>query len=526
MVSFYKSEKKAAAPKAVEVLCESLDIQGRGVCKKDGMVYFVDDLMPGEKARVVPFASNAIAGSLASKDKSSAAKISKMLETCAERRAQSCPLQNQCGGCPLEHLPVEMALEAKINGVASLLAKSVVQGTKAAVSTKASTAKGSSKLGRNSTIKQVLAKKQAEAKNTARLKELDALAQEAAAKVEKPSFILRSEELNYRRACRLAIRADHGKLYLGFREGSSQDLVPVNACEVLTKRNNELLEPLKNLVNAMEGKKSIGHVELLDTDGSVGVLLRMTAKLSSSDEELLKKFGADNDAVVSVLEPFKQIDDSEVVRERIIAGESADKSDGSINEPKLFINAHGCKVYCSPSSFVQVNGTMNESMIEQVLKEVEPHKDFKVLDLFCGLGNFTLPIAKAGASVVGIDIVSDMVRRANENAVLNGIDEQQARFYVADLEAPFESQLWAKDNYDVVVMDPGRMGAKRAVTFMSKLKPRKIVMISCNPLAAARDTTQLLGFNYQLQSWGAIDMFPRTSHVEIMLVFTLNDKKA
>lgn len=519
MARFYTSEKKVTAPKALEVECESLDIQGRGVCKKDGMVYFVEDLMPSEIARVVPFASNGVAGSLSSKDKFFSAKVTKYIKTSDERRAQSCPLQDQCGGCPLEHLPYETALSAKIEGVASLLRKSVIQGTKEAKSTKVSTAKGSSKLGRNSTIKHTLAKKQAAAKNAAKQKELDAVCIQAADLIAEPSFVLRSDEVGYRRACRLAIRGDHGKLHLGFRGAKTKDLVPVTNCEVLTERNNALLEPLKAIVNRMESKKSIGHVELLDSDGAVGVLLRMTEKLNAKDELLLKDFSKEYSVVVSVLEPFKQLDDTEVVRERIITDESDEDA------RRMFVMSNDCKIFCSPSSFVQVNGKLNQLMIEQVLKEVEPSSEKKVLDLFSGLGNFSLPVAKAGATVVGIDIVSDMVRRANENAKENGIDAEKARFFVADLEEPFESQLWAKDSYDVVVMDPGRSGAKRSVSFMGKLKPKKIIMISCNPLAAARDCIQLIGSGYKLDSWGAIDMFPRTTHIEIMLVFSPEQKQ-
>ncbi|MCK0527306.1 23S rRNA (uracil(1939)-C(5))-methyltransferase RlmD [Anaerobiospirillum sp. NML120449] len=517
MVSFYKAEKKTGAAKALELKCESLDIQGRGVCKKDGMVYFVDNLMPGESARVVPESGNAIiAGSLASKDKSRSGRVSKYLETSPERRAQSCPLQDQCGGCPLEHLPPAMSLQAKIEGIGSLLSRSVAQGTLTSSSAKASKSQGSSRLGRNSTIKQVLAQKQAAAKNAARLKELNELSRQAADAIARPVFCISGEETGYRRACRLAIRADHGKMHLGFREGRTQDLVPVTFCEVLTERNNSLLEPLKGLVNAMTARKNIGHVELLDTDGAAGVLLRMTCVLGADDEQLLRDFGKEHGTVMSVLEPYKQLDDTEVVRERVIYEDE---------EHQLYVMSHDCRIACSPSSFVQVNGAMNQAMVEQVLKEIAPNPDMKVLDLFSGLGNFSLPVAKAGAQVAGVDIVSDMVRRANDNAAANGIDHERARFYIADLEEAFETQLWAKENYDVVVMDPGRMGAKRAVGYMSKIKPGKIVMISCNPLAASRDTTTLVSAGYTLQSWGAIDMFPRTSHLEIMLVFTRNEGK-
>lgn len=506
MVSFFKSEKQVTRNKAFEVRCESLDILGRGVCKADGKVYFVENLLPDEVARIVPEQSLE-----SSDEKVSEAKVSKLITPSAERVTPTCPIQQSCGGCPLGHAPLTLAFTSKIKGVAKLLTKSVLQGTLEAKSSKASTMQGSSKLGKKSTIKQVLAQKQAAAKNQSRAAELAALSKEAAAAIAKPAFMVLSPELHYRRACRLAVRTDHGKLYVGFRGAKTQELVPVSNCEVLTERLNLLLDPLQKVINQLDGKKNIGHVELLDSDGAPGVLLRMTKDLSGADAERLNAFGQEVSAIVSVLEPFKQLDDTEVLRERIL---------NESEQLQLFVNAHDCKVFCSPSSFVQVNREVNAQMIEKVLEQVQPHAGQKVLDLFSGLGNFTLPIAKAGATVNGVDIVSDMVRRANENVVANGLSTEQCRFHVADLEAPFETQLWAKDTYDVVVMDPGRMGAKRAVQYMGKLRPKKIVMISCNPLAAARDCTQLLAANYKLESWGAFDMFPRTSHIEIMLTFT------
>ena len=530
MVNFYQAEKKAPAAKAFEVTCSALDIQGRGVCKHEGRVYFVEDLLPGEVARIVPQLSAGVTSANAAKEKVATAKVSKYILTSPLRQEDSCPLQQQCGGCPLAYMPAELALKAKVAGVAKLLTKSVLQGTMEAKSSKASTSHGSSKLGKNSTIKQALAAKQAQAKNIARQKELQALTQEAAAAVSKASYMHTGAELGYRRACRLAVRTSHGRLYLGFREGKTQELVPVSSCAVLTPRLNALLEPLQSVVNTLEGKKNLGHVELLDTDGAAGVLLRLTKKAESADVERLQAFAAEHHVVLSLLEPFKQLDDTEVVRERLLYDEGAEaaveaaateaNTNGELQlSSALYVQSGDCKVYCSPSSFVQVNAAMNSRMVQQVLTEVEPHEGQKVLDLFSGLGNFALPIAKGGSEVVGIDIVSDMVRRATYNAQANGVADR-ARFYTADLESPFEAQLWAKDQYDVVVMDPGRMGAKRAVQYVAKLQPKKIVMISCNPLAAARDCSQLLAAHYKIQSWGAFDMFPRTRHIEILLVFT------
>ena len=168
---------------------------------------------------------------------------------------------------------------------------------------------------------------------------------------------------------------------------------------------------------------------------------------------------------------------------------------------------------------MQVNKEVNKDLINLVLDAVKPQPNMKVLDLFCGLGNFTLPLAKEGAEVLGIDIVSSMIKDAQKNAELNNL--KNAKFAVADLEDEFEKQQWAKIKYDAVVLDPGRMGAKRATLFVSKLKILKIVMISCNPLAASRDIRELIKSGYKITAWGALDMFPRTSHIELMTVFSL-----
>ena len=162
-------------------------------------------------------------------------------------------------------------------------------------------------------------------------------------------------------------------------------------------------------------------------------------------------------------------------------------------------------------------------MLNTILGMLALNSDSKVLDLFCGIGNFTMPIAKTGASVVGVDIVSKMIEDARNNAKEQGL--LNAKFEVADLEELFENQSWAKAPYDAVVMDPGRQGAKRATLFLIKKKVKKIVLISCNPLAASRDTLELINAGYKIEQWGVCDMFPRTAHVEMILEFVLQDKK-
>lgn len=447
MVTFYKPKAKTVTQKAFEVECVDLDLQGRGVAKKYNKTWFISNLIPGEKARVVP---------VAVKDKTGEAKVTKFIYKSDNRAKAQCPLEESCGGCPLAYVKEDDLLANKVKGLYQLLKKTGV------------------------------------------------------ALNETPSFVVNSNALNYRRACRLAIRIDHGKVTVGFREGKSQKLVSLTTCKVLSERINEAIPKVIELLNKLQGKRNLGHLEFIDSEGALGIFLRVTENLSDEDLELIGSFGEENSYVISVGIPYKhEIDSSEHVKEILLTD----------NEDALFINASDCKIICKPTAFVQVNKEVNKKLIKLVLDAVKPHHGMKVLDLFCGLGNFTLPLAKEGAEVLGIDIVASMIKDAQKNAELN--DLHNAKFAVADLEDDFEKQQWAKVKYDAVVLDPGRMGAKRAALFVSKLKIPKIVMISCNPLAASRDIRELIKSGYKITAWGALDMFPRTSHIELMTVFSL-----
>jgi len=449
MVTFYKPQKKEVEKKAIKVNCTDLDLQGRGVARDDKYVYFVEGLMPGDSANVL--ISNV-------KGKIATGKITKIIKPSDKRLKKDCALIGTCGGCSLQHIPSDMLIESKVKGIEKLFAKTLPN-----------------PLG-------------------------------------DPAFVHQGKNTEYRRACRFAIRGDHGKLHLGFREEKSHNLVKIIDCLCLSERMNNAIEPLNKVINSMKQKSSLGHVEFLDSDGALGVLLRMTKTLSDEDAALLCEYGKSFNAVISVVEPYKdpmRISKVETTRERFIYGSKDD----------LFISSHGVKLKCKPSSFVQINKEMNEKMIDTVLSMLDVNDSSKIMDLFCGLGNFTMPIAATGAKVVGVDIVSKMIEDARENAKELGFEK--ASFEVADLEELFENQSWAKDNYDAVVLDPGRHGAKRAVLFLAKKMVPKIVMISCNPLAASRDSLELVKAGYKIKQWGVCDMFPRTSHVEMILEFSL-----
>ena len=446
MVAFYKPKKKVENTKAFEVMCQNLDLHCRGVCKKDDKIYFVEGLLPNEKARILVTTS---------KGKTADASITKLIEASDKRRIADCEYLDKCGGCPLQYVPLDMALEAKISGVSKLLKRQC---------------------------------------------NLD---------LPKISYVGTSNEKGYRRAARFALRLDHGKINLGFRGNKSHDLVSIDKCLVVSDRINNALPLVKAVINKLECKRRLGHIEFLDSDGYLGILVRVNAILNDKDKDLLTLFAKDNNFTLAIAETCEhEITQKEYIKETILA-----------NADDLYINSDACRINCTPSSFVQINKEINTNLVSKVIEACSLNESSKVLDMFCGLGNFTLPIAKRAQMVVGVDIVKEMINKALANATLNNLNN--ANFINTDLEDKFENQIFAKQKYDVIVMDPGRSGAKRATLFVCKIKPKKVVLISCNPLAASRDIVELLKAGYKIDKWALFDMFPRTTHAETMFVFSL-----
>ena len=170
-----------------------------------------------------------------------------------------------------------------------------------------------------------------------------------------------------------------------------------------------------------------------------------------------------------------------------------------------------------PGDFVQVNAGVNEAMVAQALEWLAPQADERVLDLFCGLGNFALPLAKQVREVVAVEGVATMVERAALNAVSNNL--HNAAFFQADLSQPLAQAAWANDGFSAVLLDPPRDGAYEAVRKLSALGAKRLVYVSCNPATLARDTVELMKQGYRLKRAGILDMFPQTAHVEAMALF-------
>ncbi|MGB7995811.1 MAG: 23S rRNA (uracil(1939)-C(5))-methyltransferase RlmD, partial [Photobacterium halotolerans] len=178
---------------------------------------------------------------------------------------------------------------------------------------------------------------------------------------------------------------------------------------------------------------------------------------------------------------------------------------------------NGLTLQFSPKDFIQVNRTVNARMIEQALDWLDIQPQDRVLDLFCGLGNFSLPLAQKAQQVVGVEGVDEMVQRASTNAARNQL--ANTAFYQGNLEQGIESFSWASKGFDKVLLDPARAGAAGVMKEVAALSPSRILYVSCNPSTLARDSQVLLQQGYQLQRLGMLDMFPHTGHLESMALF-------
>ncbi|MCE9969425.1 23S rRNA (uracil(1939)-C(5))-methyltransferase RlmD [Aeromonas salmonicida] len=312
--------------------------------------------------------------------------------------------------------------------------------------------------------------------------------------------VLTGESRAYRRVCRLAIKFDkNGRCTrVGFRRRQSNDLVEIEGCPVLAEPLSALIVPLRECLNRLKSQRELGHAELIQAEQGIMMLLRHTGRPNEADRALLVAF-----AQAQGIDLYLQAAD-----ERIEPLHQAFQPSYSLD---------GLSLAFAPGDFIQVNGPINQSMVAQALAWLGASKDDKVLDLFCGIGNFTLPLARQAREVVGVEGDLAMVARAEENARRNGIDN--ARFYKADLSGDVVGMSWAREGFDLVLLDPARPGALEVMGHVVKLSPKRVVYVSCNPVTLARDSQVLVKGGYRLVRLGMLDMFPHTGHLESMALF-------
>ncbi|MGC9421238.1 23S rRNA (uracil(1939)-C(5))-methyltransferase RlmD [Vibrio sp.] len=307
------------------------------------------------------------------------------------------------------------------------------------------------------------------------------------------------KEKGYRRRTRLSLLWDKKtqQLQFGFRRKQSKQIVTITHCPVLEPSLNQLLPALQARLSTLSQPHQLGHVELVKGDNTIALMLRHLAPLSQVDQERLLSFASEHQLALYLQPTPEQIEHQ--------CGEVP------------YYREVEASISFLPNHFIQVNQSVNHQMVEQAITWLDVQSDDRVLDLFCGLGNFSLPIAKLAQSVVGVEGVDAMVKWAQHNAELNQI--KTATFHQANLEQEMTRQAWAADKFDKILLDPARAGAAGVIEHLAQLGAERVVYVSCNPATLARDSHSLLNQGYQLAKLTMLDMFPHTSHLESMALF-------
>jgi 23S rRNA (uracil1939-C5)-methyltransferase len=321
---------------------------------------------------------------------------------------------------------------------------------------------------------------------------------------------MRSQTLGYRRKARLGVKYVPAResVLVGFREKRNSFLTDIDRCIVLDPRIGEKIMPLRELLHGLEAFRRVPQVEVACGDDVAALVFRNMDELSDSDRAALIGFGQAHDLHI-YLQPKGPDTVHRIWPEQGPEG-GPERLNYRLEEFDLDMAFH-------PMDFTQVNAEMNRGMVHRALEWLDVQPDERVLDLFCGLGNFTLPLARKAAQVVGVEGDESMVVRGRENSERNRLSN--AEFHGADLQADFTRQPWAGEGFDKILIDPPRSGALEVCEYLTAFGARRVVYVSCNPATLARDAGALVRNGYRLVRAGVMDMFPHTTHVESMALF-------
>jgi len=383
------------------------------------------------------------------------ARLEAVLEASPHRVEPGCAVYGLCGGCSLQHLAAERQIEAK---------------------------------------QQVL------------LDNLERIGGVVPGQVLEP---LRGPAWHYRRRARLGVRYVRGKgrVLVGFRERFKPYVTDTGRCEVLAEPVGGLLGELAELIAGLSVRELIPQIEVAVGDDLTALVLRVLQVPSAEDEARLLDFAAAHG-----LWFFLQTGGAETV-------EPLPAADASLPEPLCYgLPEFDLAIRFRPLDFIQVNGVLNRALVSRAVDLLGPAPHERVLDLFCGIGNFTLPLARRSGEVLGIEGSADLVRRAEGNAAANGLGN--VTFLQRDLAEPDASERWLRADWDRVLLDPARPGADVLARHFAARPPRRLVYVSCHPGTLARDAGTLTATGrLRLSAAGVLDMFPHTSHMESIAVF-------
>jgi 23S rRNA (uracil1939-C5)-methyltransferase len=304
------------------------------------------------------------------------------------------------------------------------------------------------------------------------------------------------EEWGYRHRARLSVRRveKKGGVMVGFRERRSTYVADMRECPVLPPRISALITPLRELIEKLSVRSRLPQVEVAVGDNVAALVFRHLLPLTDPDLAHLRAFGEQHDVHV-----WLQSGGPESARPFHPA------------QSDIYYEVEGIRLHFRPTDFTQVNPATNRLLVARALELLDPQPGERIADLFCGLGNFSLPIARRGAQVIGFEGSRELVERARQNAAANGL---VAQFEVMDLFAP---NLAPYGRFDKVLIDPPRQGA---IEIVKAVDAPRIVYVSCDPATLARDAGVLVHTKgYRLLAAGIVNMFPHTAHVESITLF-------
>ena len=310
----------------------------------------------------------------------------------------------------------------------------------------------------------------------------------------------------YRRKARMGVKyvAKKGRVLVGFRERRNPFLAEIESCKVMHPIVGEKLMDLSEMIGGLSIKDKIPQIEVAIGDDDCVLAFRVLEPPTTEDKERMRDFGHQHNMSIC------------------LQSKGPDTIVPIEGEPEIIptyaLPEQGIEFKFKPAMFTQVNYEINKKMVTRVIEALDLNENDNVLDLFCGLGNFTLPMATKARHVVGVEGDQPLVNHAKENARLNGLENVE--FYAADLTKDVSDQSWAKQKFNKVMLDPSRAGASEVLHNLKHWNPDLIMYVSCNPSTLARDAGILVNdLGYQLVKAGVMDMFPQTGHVESIALF-------
>ncbi len=311
----------------------------------------------------------------------------------------------------------------------------------------------------------------------------------------------------YRHKARLGVKyvLKKERVLVGFREKRSPFIADIKHCEVLHPDVGHKISDLQALIENLSIRDQIPQIEVAVSDNGIALVMRHLTEFTEDDLNQLKEFEQQHN-----FKFYLQPGGYETVHR-------LDKGD----DQELFyrLKEYDLSIYFQPIDFTQINVEINQQMINRALELLEVNENDDVLDLFCGVGNFTLPLSRKAKCVVGVEGDEGLVQRAKHNAEMNGVDNVE--FYAADLADFDQDYDFMKKSYNKILLDPARTGAKEIISALNTKNVERIVYVSCNPATLARDAGILVNEKkFKLKQAGVMDMFPHTAHVESIAVFT------